>query len=312
VRVMITGAHGLLGQKLALVLAQESLHAILLTDLAPATFFKNARFEYQQLDITMRGDVKSLVAQWRPDVIINTAAMTDVDGCETDREACWRLNVDGLKNLIIPAKKLERCRIIQLSTDYVFDGNAPTYDETSRPNPMSYYGKSKLAAENALASSGVQGAIARTQVLYGTGYNVRQNFVAWVLAMLEKGKPFRVVDDQVGNPTLADDLAYALLLLAESSATGLYHISGPEAVDRFTFAKSIATVFGFSPDLISATTSGEIGQAANRPMNSAFITIKFEAEFRYRLSDTERGLKRLVQQYRDGERHIESLISAEH
>ena len=310
-RIMITGAHGLLGQKTALIAAQESAHSLLLTDLAATTFFRNQRFEYQQLDITQRNDVKSLVAQWKPDVIVNTAAMTDVDGCESDREACWRLNVDGLKNLIIPAKKLLDCHVIQLSTDYVFDGKAASYDETSRPNPLSYYGKSKLASENALTSSGVKGSIVRTQVLYGTGYKVRQNFVAWVLAMFEKAKPFRVVDDQIGNPTFADDLAYALLRIAETGTVGLYHVSGPEAVDRFTFATSIANIFGFEPALLSRTTSADIGQAANRPMNSTFVTLRFEAEFRYRLSDTQRGLKRLLQQFRDGERHMESLLTAE-
>jgi dTDP-4-dehydrorhamnose reductase len=308
---MITGAHGLLGQKTALIAAQESAHSLLLTDLAPVTFFRNARFEYQQLDITQRNDVKSLVSQWKPDVIVNTAAMTDVDGCESDREAAWRLNVDGLKNLIIPAKKLAGCHVIQISTDYVFDGTSAPYDETSRPNPLSYYGKSKLAAENALAASGAKATTVRTQVLYGTGYQVRQNFVAWVLAMFEKAAPFRVVNDQIGNPTLADDLAYAILRIAETGTTGLYHVSGPEAVDRFTFAKTIGTVFGFDLGLLSPTTSADIGQAANRPMNSSFVTLRFEAEFRHRLSDTERGIKRLLQQYRDGERHADSLLTAE-
>ncbi len=306
-KILITGAHGLLGQKIAVVFAQESDHTLLLTDLASETFFTNPRFEYQQLDITQRGDVKSLVTQYKPDVIINTAAMTDVDGCETDREQCWRLNVDGLKNLLISARRLDSCRLVQMSTDYVFDGKDIAYGETSRPNPLSYYGKSKLAAENALASSGVPGVVVRTQVLYGTGFNVRMNFVAWVLAMLEKKTAFRVVTDQIGNPTLVDDLAYALLKISESRATGLYHVSGPESIDRYTFARRIASTFDFDPALIGETTSIDIGQAANRPLCSTFVTLKFESEFRYRLSDVSQGLLRLRRQYKHGAQHLDLL-----
>lgn len=306
-KIMITGAHGLLGQKIALVAAQESNAELLLVDLAPTTFFRNTRFDYQQLDITARGDVKSLVSQYRPDVIINTAAMTDVDGCETDRVAASRLNVDGLKNLMIPARRIDGCHIVQISTDYVFDGRTPPYAETARPNPLSYYGRTKLAAENALVQSGASSTIVRTQVLYGTGVNVRQNFVLWVLAMLEKKTPFRVVDDQTGNPTLVDDLAYAVLRIAERRARGVYHVAGSEITDRCSFARTIAREYGFDPDLISPVSSLEIGQTANRPMNSGFVTLKFESEFGFRLSDTKAGVARLHQQHVQGARHLDLL-----
>lgn len=305
--IMITGAHGLLGQKLSLIIGRETSHRLLLTDLAPRTFFINHRFDYQQLDITQLSDVKSLVKSFRPDVIINTAALTDVDGCEEDKQNAWRLNVDGVKNLIIPARRLEHCRIVQISSDYVFDGYSAPYDEKSRPHPLSYYGKSKLAAENALLASPVDGVIVRTQVLYGTGYELRPNFVTWVLSQLEKGVPFRVVTDQKGNPTLADDLAYGILKLIERGCSGLYHVSGPESVDRFSFARNIATAFAFDHSLIFPTTSVEIGQSANRPADSTFITLKFEAACNERLSDTMRGLERMHRQIRDGASHTDLL-----
>lgn len=306
-RIMITGAHGLLGQKLSLVFGRETKHELLLTDLAARTFFINKRFDYQQLDISLLGDVKSLVGSYHPDVIINTAAMTNVDACEEDKLAAWQVNVDGLKNLIIPARRIDGCRIVQLSTDYIFDGHSAPYDESSRPRPVSYYGKSKLAAENALMSGPVEGIVVRTQVLYGTGYEVRSNFVSWVLLQLEKEVPFRVVDDQRGNPTLADDLAYGILKLIERGAEGVFHVSGPESLDRFSFARKIAEVFGLDADLISPTTSAEIGQAANRPPDSTFITLKFEAACNERLSDTARGLERMRQQLRDGASHTDLL-----
>ncbi|MBN1447193.1 MAG: SDR family oxidoreductase [Bacteroidetes bacterium] len=306
-RILITGAHGLLGQKLALVLGRETDHDLLLTDIAPRTFFIHDRYDYQQLDITRLGDVKSQVAYFRPDVIINTAAQTDVDACEEDRLGAWRLNVDGLKNLIIPARRIEGCRIVQISSDYVFDGTQPPYSEESRPRPVSYYGKSKLAAENALRASAVDGIIVRTQVLYGTGYQVRSNFVAWVLTMLEKGNAFRVVTDQRGNPTMADDLAYGIFKLIDKKCMGVYHVSGPESIDRFSFSRRIAEVFGFDPSLIAPATSREIGQSAHRPPDSTFITLRFESQCDFRLSDTATGLSRLRQQYREGAAHTDLL-----
>jgi dTDP-4-dehydrorhamnose reductase len=221
-RILVTGAHGLLGQKIAIVVAQETDYEILLTDVARETFFKNARFDYQQLDITERGDVRSLMKNYKPDYVINTAAITNVDACETEREFSWRVNVDGVKNLIFPIRKMEHGHLIQISTDYVFDGNTTdAYDEQSRPNPLSYYGRSKLASENAVLSSGISATILRTQVLYGTGNNIRQNFVSWVVSMLEKKQPFNVVTDQKGNPTLADDLAFSCLKAAEAKAQGI-------------------------------------------------------------------------------------------
>ncbi|MDH7516578.1 MAG: dTDP-4-dehydrorhamnose reductase [Bacteroidota bacterium] len=308
-RILVTGAHGLLGQKTALIAAQESAHEILLTDLDPTSIFGPPRFEYEQLDVTRASDVKSLVSQYRPDVIIHTAAMTDVDACETEREQCWRVNVDAVKHLLVAARKLEGCHFIHISSDYVFDGERGSYDETCRPNPISYYGKSKLASENAVVASGVSATIVRTQILYGAGYRVRKNFVTWVLSMLEKNEPFRVVNDQVGSPTFVDDLAYALLRIAERKTTGLFHISGPEAVDRWTFARNAATVFGFNPELILQTTTSEIGQTAHRPKNSSFVILRFETTFGLRMCGTMEGLRRFFEQHRDGTESLQDLFA---
>ncbi len=308
-RILLTGAHGLLGQKTAIVIAQESAHQLLVTDLAPQSYFRPPRFDYEQLDITIIADVKSLISQYRPDAIINIAAMTDVDGCETDRELCWRINVDGVKNLLVPARKLDGCHFIQISTDYVFDGSTGMYDETSRPDPVSYYGKSKLAAENAIVMSGVSSTLVRTQILYGTGYKVRNNFVSWVLSLLEKKADVPAVTDQVGNPTFVDDLAFALALAAERRAGGIFHISGPEALSRYAFALKIAEVFGFDPKLVVPVVSADLGQMAHRPADSSFVTVRFEAAFGYRCSSPLEGLRKMYHQYRHGAQHLENLLS---
>ena len=306
-RVLITGTHGLLGQKLAICIGRETQAELLLTDLQRTSIFNISRFDYSQLDITERSDVKSLIGSYQPDVIIHTAAMTDVDACESERERAWRVNVDGVKNLIIAARRLEQCSFIHLSTDYVFDGKLQAYGEEARVNPLSYYGKSKLAAENALRQSGVRHSIIRTQLLYGTGANIRQNFVMWTLQMLARKRNFYVVDDQIGNPTFADDLAYAILKIAEQSKEGIYHVCGSEALSRFHFAQKIAEVFEMDAKYIKTAKTIDLHQQAQRPMNSTFITLKFESEFGLRLSDATTGLQRLKNQFREGMDFFEKL-----
>ncbi len=309
-KALITGAHGLLGQKTAIILAQETDATILITDTQRETFFANPRFEYQQLDITHRGDVKSLVADFAPDVIINTAAFTDVDACEDERELAWRVNCDGVKNLIVAMRRLPACHLVHVSTDYVFDGTAAPYGEDAPPNPVSYYGRSKLAAENAILTSGVDAVIARTQVLYGTGYEVRKNFALWVIEMLRKGQPFHVVTDQVGNPTLVDDCAFALVLMAEKRAMGLYHVAGSDIMSRHEFACLAADAFEINRALVLPTTSDTLMQIAHRPANSGFLTLKFESEFGVRLAGAANGLRTLEQQLRHGAQHLDLLAGA--
>lgn len=300
-RVLITGGHGLLGQKTALVFGQETEADILVTDLAEQSWFtRNSRFTYRRMDLTKRDEVKRTVLDFHPDAIINTAAMTDVDACEVEKETCWRINVDGVKNLCIPMRSLGDCHLVHLSTDYVFDGTETAYDERMRTEPISYYGKAKLAAENALIASGLSTTIVRTQVLYGAGIDVKRHFVNWVIDSLQAGKTMQVVTDQIGHPTLVDELGFALVLIAQRRAPGLYHVCGSEAASRYDFALKIAEVFGGDPSLIRPCTSDLLQQVARRPRNSTFITLMFETDFRYRLSAIVPGLLQYRLQLREG------------
>jgi dTDP-4-dehydrorhamnose reductase len=287
-RVMITGAHGLLGQKLVEQLSYLPNYELLATSAEPRTFL-NSQCDYTQLDITARGDVKSLVANYHPAVIINAAAFTNVDECENEREHAWRVNVDGVKNLIIAARKID-AQIIHLSTDYVFDGKNGPYHETDRPNPLSYYGKTKLAGENALHLSGVPHTIVRTMVLYGVARNVRPNFALWLIEELRQKQCVKVVDDQFGNPTLVDDLAYGILKIVELERQGTYHICGSEFIDRYHVALKLADVFGFDKRLITPIKTADLNQPAPRPLKSGFITLKAETELGIKAANVEQGL----------------------
>jgi dTDP-4-dehydrorhamnose reductase len=289
-RILVTGANGLLGQHLAQIFSQEPKYELLFTSDEP-TFYLNHRplLDYTQLDITSKSDVKSLVMSFHPDVIVNAAAMTNVDACESQRELAWKINVHGVENLADVAR-MTGAKIIHVSSDYVFDGLHGPYGEDDRPNPINYYGKTKLASENVLRTGDVCFAIARTIVLYGTGKNVKQNFALFLVKALKEGKPVRAATDQVSNPTYVHDLAFGILRIVEQEAEGVYHLSGSERLSRYEFARKVANVFGLDPNPIEAVKTEDLHQPARRPLCSGFITLKAETELGYKPCDVTQGL----------------------
>jgi dTDP-4-dehydrorhamnose reductase len=286
-RVLITGSNGLLGQK-TVELFSRSDYSLMLLSLEEKSVFDERTFPYRRIDLTKRQDVRQIIDEFEPEIIVNTAAITDVDLCETNREAAWQVNVAAVENLAIAAK-LVGSSIIHLSTDYVFDGKSGPYGEGDRPNPLSYYGRTKLASENVLLTSGIPHAILRTMVLYGTGISVKSNFALWLISSLGAGKTIRVVTDQIGTPTLVDDLAYAILKIVELNRTGLYNIAGADLVSRFEFARMLAGIFGFNDKLITPVVTSVMKQAAPRPLKSGLLTLKAQTELGLKPSGVEHG-----------------------
>lgn len=296
-KILITGSNGLLGQAVTTIFTRETDFQLMLTSVENEPF-QNTKAEYRKLDITNKDNVKKIVAGFQPEVIINCAAFTDVDRCESEREACWKLNVDAVKNLII-ASRINNSKIIHISTDYVFDGKNGPYDEQQKPNPVSFYGRSKLASENALTLSGVNNVILRTIVLYGTGIKVKSNFALWMINKLKNGEPVNIVTDQFGNATLADDLAYAILKVTEKDLKGIYNIAGKDIISRYDFAMNLCEVFGYNKELVYPILTSELNQPAPRPLKSGLITLKAETELGINFMDSKEGLQ--VLKYQLGE-----------
>jgi dTDP-4-dehydrorhamnose reductase len=288
-RIVITGSNGLLGQKIAELLSQSQSYAVHLTSSQEESTLPADGMPYTRLDITDRKQVTRVIDTIQPDTIINTAAVTNVDFCETGREAAWRANVTGVENLV-HAGKLAGSHIIQLSTDYVFDGKSGPYAEEDRPNPISYYGRTKLAAENVLRTSNIGHTIVRTMVLYGHARKVKPNFALWLVGELQQERPVRVVSDQVGTPTFVDDLAYGIVKIVELKKAGVYHISGPDLLSRYDFARALARVFKFDAKLITPVKTAALNQPAPRPLKSGFIILKAQVDLNLSMSGTEAGL----------------------
>jgi len=296
-KILITGSNGLLGQAVSSVFSRESDFRLLLTSFEDKPFL-DVKSEYRKLDITNKEDVKRIASEFKPDVIINCAAFTDVDRCESEREACWKLNVDAVKNLII-ASRINNSKIIHISTDYIFDGKNGPYDDLRTPNPVSFYGRSKLAGENALTLSGVDYAILRTIVLYGFGKKVKPNFALWLIDKLKNNEPVNIVTDQTGNATISDDLAYAILKVTENDFKGVYNIAGKDIISRYDFAMNVCEVFGFNKALVHPILTSDLNQPAPRPLKSGLITLKAESELGINFMDSKEGLQ--VLKYQLGE-----------
>ncbi len=288
-KILVIGSNGLLGQKLCEIIVRGGAYNLTIASIEDKPIRQVVGAQYMQVDITNKKDVKNVVSACHPDVIINAAAMTNVDACETERELCWRINVDGVEN-IADAAKIHDTKVIHVSTDYIFDGKSGPYTEDDRPEPLSYYGKSKLASENLLRTSGVPYLIARTMVLYGFAPGVKANFALWLIESLENKKPVTVVDDQLGNPTLVDDLAYGLIQGFEMERTGIYNLAGREIVNRYEFALKLAKVFNLDTSLISPIKTASLKQPAPRPMKSGLVTLKAEVELGFKPSTVEQGL----------------------
>jgi dTDP-4-dehydrorhamnose reductase len=298
-RILVVGSNGLLGQKMAEQLLRGTSHRVMLASVEDKPVRELELAAYRMLDITSHKQVRDLVTETHPDVIINCAAMTNVDACETDRELAWKINVSGVEYLAEAAKK-QHAMLAHVSSDYVFDGKGGPYSEDDRPEPLSYYGKSKLASENAIRTAGIPYVVARTMVLYGFAQGVKANFALWLIQSLQAGQTVRVVDDQIGNPTLVDDLAYGLLRAIELEKSGVYNIAGRDIVSRFEFAVRLARVFGLDESLITPIKTASLKQPAARPLKSGLITLKAEVELGFKPSSIEHGLEVLKSQLRPG------------
>ena len=296
-KILITGTNGLLGQKLVSLLRKDTNFSLIAASKGPDRTPGNIDYCYESLDITRENEVKTVLNKYLPDVIINTAAMTNVDACESQREECWALNVNAVDYFVCELEKLRHNiknynpHFIHLSTDFIFDGTSGPLTEDAQPNPLSYYAESKLAAEKLIAQSNIDWAIARTVLVYGITPNMsRSNIVLWVKSSLEQGKDINVVDDQFRTPTLAEDLANGCALIAVKRATGIFNISGDEFMNIFELANRVAKFWGLNPQLIHRSKSDSIKQPAKRPPVTGFIIEKAKTILGYQPHKLEEGL----------------------
>jgi dTDP-4-dehydrorhamnose reductase len=282
-KVLITGANGLLGQKLVQKLAGKTSYHVIASGKGNSRLPDDwaSGYTWVEMDVADENQVQEVFTLYQPDIVIHTAAMTNVDECETDKIGCKRANVDAVHNLV-QACKAHRAFLVHLSTDFIFNGAAGPYDEAAEPDPINYYGETKLESEKIVQTSDIKWAIARTVLVYGIAADMsRSNIILWVKKSLESGKAIQAVNDQWRTPTLAEDLADGCILIMEKEATGIFNISGKDLLNPYQMACMTADYFGLDKSLIKEVDSNIFTQPAKRPLKTGFLIEKAQKELGY-------------------------------
>ena len=290
-KVLITGSNGLLGQHLLPLFVEDGGYEVIAAGRGVNRLPSHQGYTYESVNLRNAVSAQQLLEKHQPDVIIHAAAMTQVDECERNKDACWDTNVAATRYLIQAAEKYNTFFIF-LSTDFVFDGLEGPYKEDALPNPLSYYGASKVAAERMVKNSKLPWAIVRTVLVYGTAIDMqRSNIISWVKNNLQQGKKIKVVDDQWRTPTLVQDLAVGCKLVADKRSTGVFHISGRDMLTPYEMAMQTASFFKLDQRLIERVTAKSFVQPAKRPAKTGFVIDKAVQELGYEPHSFSEGLE---------------------
>lgn len=290
-KILITGSNGLLGQKLVYKLLEDKTHQIIATARGENRLKVKDGYTFLSLDITSEKDVDIVISSVNPDVVINTAAMTNVDQCETDMDMADLLNVQAV-DFIVNACMKNKAFLVHLSTDFIFDGVNGPYKETAEASPLSFYGMTKLKSEQIILESKVKAAILRTVLVYGIVDDMsRSNIVLWAKGAFEKGTPINVVDDQFRTPTLAEDLADGCILAADQEITGIFNISGKDFMSIYELVERVGKFWKLNTSKMTKVSSDTLNQPAKRPPITGFILNKAMGILGYNPRSFEEGLE---------------------
>lgn len=290
-RLLVTGASGLLGTRLCELAVQNEYEVYSAYSQHKPIYGTAVHF-----DVSDGVSVKDTIGRIRPGVVVHAAALTDVDKCEQERESAWRINVVGTENVV---KSCRKCGafLVYVSTDYVFDGEKGMYEESDAAAPINYYGFTKLKAEESVKSLADRYCVARASVIFGSNPATgKMNFTLWLIDRLRKKERVEIVTDQWNSPTLNSSLAEMILESVEREITGTYHVSGATRVDRYSFSRLIAETFELDASLMAPTSSTRFSWVARRPRDSSLNTSKAEQTFKSKPLKLEAALLKMKEE----------------
>ena len=275
-KIFVTGGTGLLGSTLVRTVPKE--FELTVSYNKNTMIVDRGRASFVQMDITDKDKVFDVFDKAKPEVLIHTAAIANVDYCETHKEEARRVNVAGTANLLDACDKYG-AKMIFTSTNAVFDGKRAPYSEEDKPNPINYYGKTKLEAETLVLKRGTQHVVARLMTMYGWNNPCeRQNPVTLLLSKLTKGEIVQMVDDIFNNHLFADNCADAIWAIVKLDKSGIYHIAGKDCISAYELALKTADAFELDKNLIKRVKSDLFKTAAPRPKSTCYTTNKMEKE----------------------------------
>lgn len=277
-KVLITGSNGLVGSKLLDCFQSAEQFEVIATSRSVDKNRDKSKYAFELLDISHSPAVNYIMDLYQPEIIINTAAEANVNYCESHRAECREANVEGVRNLLAAAGK-HRAHFVQISTDFVFQGNRELYREEDGRLPVNYYGQTKLEAEELVETYPFHWNIIRTVLVFGKEMHyARPNFFTWIYDALKAGKNLKIVNDQYRTPTWSEDLAKGIISLLKQNSIGIYHIAGNEKLSIFEFAHLIARAAGFNSSLLEPVSSSSLNEPARRPVKTWLDTGKIYRE----------------------------------
>jgi len=280
-RILVIGAKGMLGKDLVEILRSSSR-------VDQRLDWEVFGWDIEEIDIQEEKNTVTKIESLRPDIVINIAAYTNVDGCESHDEKAFAINAEGMRHVALGALRC-RAKVVYLSTDYIFDGKKrEPYLEDDPPHPLSVYGRSKLRGEQYVQEMVEDALIVRTQWLYGKYGN---NFVASVLRQAREKEVLSIVNDQVGSPTHTIDLSRAISVLIQCDARGVFHVANSDLCTWFAFGQEILKLSGMEGVKIVPISSEELGRPATRPLYSVLNTEKLKRETGMTLRPWSEALK---------------------
>ncbi len=290
-KVLITGANGFLGYYLVQHLLEKN-YWIIATGAGPCRLpFQHSRFLYHTMDISNEKMIQEVLMQYQPDMIVHAGALSKPDECEVRKEVAQQTNVMGTQYLLDHARKL-KSQFIFLSTDFVFNGEKGMYSETDQPDPVNFYGDTKLQAEQLVELYPFKWCIVRTVLVYGKPFQNRQNLVTGSALALQNDETLKIFDDQIRTPTFVQDLAGAIVMIMDQKATGIYHISGNQVMTPFQMVVEMANYLHLDVSKVHRISAGDFIQPAKRPAKTGFNISKAQRELGYSPISFQKGLQK--------------------
>lgn len=297
-RIAITGASGLLGRA---IIASASPRHDIIAGIHSSDLLDAGPIEQCPLDLTDPQSIRRFVEESRPDCLIHSAAITDVDLCEREPKRAQVLNADATR-LIVDAVRHLPTRVVYISTDYVFDGTAGPYSETGATNPINVYGKTKLEGELAVRSLDERGVIVRSASFLGIGGPEKPTFAERMLETMRTNPPLRAAVDQVSNVTPVDELASGIMRLIESGGTGIWHIAHPQMISRYDLAVMLAKHARLDADhCVQRDAYESLGRTAKRPLRGGLNCEKAIRELGLKFRSLAESVSRFIQIERQGD-----------
>jgi dTDP-4-dehydrorhamnose reductase len=291
-KILVTGANGFLGYYLVEKLLQKNF-TVIATGKGPCRlpFTDDKNFIYSEMDFTDPYNVHDVFEKHAPDVVVHAGAISKVDDCQQNQWQAYVTNTEATVTMVVNAEEYKSFFVF-VSTDFIFDGEKGMYKEDDLPNPVNFYGKTKLEAEDAVKEYAYDWAIVRTVLVYGKPQLNRGNILTIIKDKLEKGGDYKVVDDQVRTPTYVEDLAAGIITIIERKAKGVYHLSGEDVLTPYQMACKTADYLGLDKSLIKRVTAADFSQPAKRPPKTGFVIDKAKKELSFHPLSFDEGLKK--------------------